>query len=85
MGEGVQTEEAEKGQAMSTVKTSFRLTDPEQVQASMTITMSVHNWRRLNLFLKDQQAPGWWLANDICKLVDKATLRLDEEDSNEHA
>lgn len=52
---------------------AFRITDPDKVNMTLTITMSVKEWKVIRQRLQPETTDGEWYLNDtIIKLIDKA-------------
>lgn len=56
------------------MKAQFKLDNPEEVEASMTITMPIRDWKALA-----GQLEHWKLGEAIRQLVAKASERFDAE------
>lgn len=54
------------------MKAAFQIQSPDEVQVSMTLTMSLKDWRRLREQLAAQY-PAWYVGRAISELVGKAT------------
>lgn len=62
------------------MKSSFVVKEPENIEFSMTITMSLKDWKALQENLKDERGMTPWPASDlnvqINKLVQMATHKF---------
>lgn len=54
------------------MKTSFEFTDPGELEATMTITMKVKDWRQLRATLIGGLAPSHSLLSAIDAVMDEA-------------
>jgi hypothetical protein len=66
----------------------FKITEPENIKMTLTITMSVKEWRGVRAELSPMKDAGQWqLSDQIAQLVDKANKEFrfyeeTERDSN---
>jgi uncharacterized membrane protein len=65
------------------MKTTIKIEDPENVELSMTITMPMSSWKKLNDQLSHADIrsahPSWELSRDISKLVEQMRKHFSEE------
>ena len=60
------------------IRARYQLTRPDDADASLTLTMTVGEWRAFAAHLvKDGKYPGWRIANIIHELVESATVHFD--------
>lgn len=64
------------------MKGVFKLENPDDLMASLTLTMTIEQWKRLNALL-DSKYPGWQVKQLIERLVVKATVAFTEQDEYE--
>lgn len=58
---------------MVSIKVDYHASAPDDIPMSMTVTMSVSNWRRLRAGLVEHGAyPGWKIANEIANMLEQA-------------
>lgn len=67
---------------MSDFSSTFRVCDPNNVQMTLTVTMSMRNWKRLAEQL-DSDYPSWKLHNAIKHLVEQGEKVLMFDSSDE--
>ncbi len=60
------------------MKAKFRFNNPDELEATMEITMNVSEWKRLKKQLQTGY-PGWRLSSAISCLVENATNVFDGE------
>lgn len=71
------------------IETSIKIEDPDDVKISMTITLSLNEWKILKtqLTIPDQRYPGWDLERQISNLIEKIQQKIfdktEEDDSQE--
>lgn len=53
--------------------------DPNEVEVSLTITMSLSRWKRLREQITTGSAPGWWLDGAIRKTVNQVEKQITED------
>ena len=56
----------------------FKAKNPDDIEFSMTLVMTMGEWKRLKDQL-DNAYPSWRLASAISRLVSKAAARFEEE------
>lgn len=61
------------------MKARIALTDPNEVEVTVTLTMKLKDWKRLRDQVADQY-PGWELRSVISDLVAKAGSHFEEQD-----
>jgi hypothetical protein len=61
------------------MKTDFVTENPDSIEMTMTITMSLGKWRELRKAIKEQY-PGWEFANAISEMVHQATKHFSAEE-----
>lgn len=66
------------------VETTFRIENPEETRASMTITMTIGEWKQVASALKGRDYPLSPLAHDIKKMVDRVTDMVARESMEFH-
>ena len=54
------------------MKAAFKLENPYDMEASLTVKMTVREWARLRDQLTNASAPSWQLVQVIKELVDTA-------------
>ena len=59
------------------MKAKIALTDPDDVDVTITMTTTIREWKRLKAQQSDR-APGWWLASIIRKAIGRAEAHFEE-------
>ena len=54
------------------VRAKFRLADPDEVEASLTVTMRVTEWKSLLLKINESSYPGSAFGVAVCKMIREA-------------
>ena len=63
---------------MSTPRGEFLLTDPDSAEATMTLTMTLREWKELRQQLTTDY-PAWRFGEAICSLVQHAHAKFHEQ------
>jgi hypothetical protein len=53
------------------MRTTFKICSPDEIQATLTVTMTVKEWRELRTQLVDSW-PSWQLSRDIGDVIRQA-------------
>jgi len=61
------------------MKATYRLASPDEAEASLTVTLTVRDWRRLLKQLESGNYPSWVLKDTIRELINKADASFSEE------
>jgi hypothetical protein len=64
------------------MKFTYKLNSPDQLEATMTITMRVSEWKQLKGAVA-QHYPGWQFSSAIGALISKAEQTLHSEEEAE--
>jgi len=64
------------------MKGVFKLTEPDGMDASLTITMKIGEWKKLKACITDSY-PGWVVTGMIRDLVIKAEQAFNQEEETE--
>lgn len=54
------------------MKASYWLQSPEKIEATLTVTMTIEEWRALQKQLPDSVWPAWKFSNEISELISHA-------------
>lgn len=60
------------------MKAKFKITNPDNAECTLTITMPLEKWKRLREQL-DSNYPSWKLSNLIAQLVSKVQEECESE------
>lgn len=55
------------------MKATYRIADPDSVECTLSLTMTVDQWRSLLLKINEAAYPGWILGGAIRKLIANAS------------
>ncbi len=58
------------------MKTDFRIAQPDDVECTMTISMTLGSWRKLRDRLEGQSYPEFRLRQDISELISLAEAKF---------
>ena len=61
------------------MKAKFKIENPETVEMSLTITMPVSDWKRLNAQLATDY-PAWKVGRAISDMVEAANVSVNRKD-----
>lgn len=63
-------------------KGSFQLSDPENVDMTLTITMSLREWKAIKDQISNRTTAEWHLNNAISGMIEKANKEFNFYESN---
>ena len=63
------------------IKAYFQPTDPDYINMTLTLTMTLGEWKRLKL---DHDYPGWRIQNIIGDMVKQAEAGYEKKHEIEH-
>lgn len=55
---------------------NFKATNPDDMAFTLTVTMSLKEWKKLSEQIPGGQSPGWELRRDIARMVEHATTHF---------
>lgn len=58
------------------MRSTLKVTNPNDVDFTMSLTMSLGDWRKLATQLTTNAYPSWMLGKEIRLLVEKATAEF---------
>lgn len=64
------------------MKASFKAEQPDNIEMTLTLTMTLREWRDLSAAIK-QDYPGWKIKGIIHDLIDAATRHFHQTEESE--
>lgn len=55
---------------------AYWIQEPEKVKTTLTVTMTIEEWRALQKQLPDNVWPAWKFANEISDMISRANLHF---------